>query len=1201
MIRSDDAWAAPFGELLRTHREAAALTQRELAERAGISAAAVRDLEQRRTLYPQAASVRSLSEALGLTGPAAEAFRQAAIRPTAPPAAPPVAAGPDGDAARAARILVLGPLVVSRDEAAVPFGSERQRTLLGRLALTPNEAVPRGELIDLLWPDGSPDSAVNLVQTYVTRLRRLLTPAEGSGGTLHFGPAGYLLRVGPAELDLLRFRGAVEQARPARPAVALELLVDALAVWRGAPAGDVGALAGHPRAVALTNERLQAAVRLADLADQLGDHVRAVTPLQALSEEHPLHEPVWGRLILALAASGLQAAALAAYEQIRGRLADELGIDPGPELAGFHRRVLRQQWTASASPAASAVRPAPPAASLAAPPPVPSPRMPAVVSAPPVPSQRMPTVVSAPPVPTPNPPMPAPGAAPAPLDRVRPLQVPAPVGDFTGRSGELMLLCELLRDERDPGSPAPVKVCAIAGPGGVGKTSLAVQAAHLMRADFTDGQLYADLHGDGAHPARPVDVLSQSLRALGVAAALIPTEEAECSALYRTTLADRRILIVLDNARDARQIRPLLPGAGACSVIVTSRRRMLDLEAATTIDLETMPVDEAVDLLAKIAGPARVLDDPEATAAIVRLCGHLPLAVRIAGARLVSRPNWTVDLLARRLDDEVRRLDELRAGDLQVGASFRLSYQDLAQPAARAFRLLAVAPIDDWSVPAAAALLGARPHDAEDLLDDLVDCSLLLTPAPGRYTFHDLLRLYARNLSLTEDGPLEQTGALERLFAYYLDRIVEAARIQHPNMVRLPDGDAAGSAHFADCDAALAWLDVELPQIVSIVEHAARRGPRSLAWIVADQLRGYFFSSRQATQWFATGRAGLEAAQQAGDLRAQAAMYQTLGQASWSIGDFRQSLEQYRLGLALAERTGWHPAVGYISHNIGLVHLALGEPEAAQQAYLEALAVCRRHQHEYVEAVTLNDLGMMCWELGRLKEAANHLALSLALNERGGNIDGEGINRHNLGLVLRELGDFDEARVQLERSLEIHQRTGSRYAYACGLEQLALVHAAAGQDHDTAIGLARAGLELMRSAQDRSSQAGLLVSLGALLFDAGHDDEAAQCTRDAYAIASAIGAPYLQTRALIGLVAAHLRDGETAAAAQAADTALDLARRGGYRMLEIDALVARAHACGDRDLYRTALRLSTDAGARERAVRIERLLGAGAATSGTRE
>ncbi|MER7004533.1 BTAD domain-containing putative transcriptional regulator [Dactylosporangium sp. NPDC000555] len=1126
-----------FGHLLRTWREVAALTQRELASLADISAAAVRDLEQRRTLYPHPASVRRLCEALGLTGDDAEALRRAAVRPTAP------AERFDTTAIRPVRILVLGPIAVQHGDTEAQFGADRQRTLLGRLALTPNEAAPRAELIDLLWPDEPPESAVSLVQTYVTRLRRLLNPSAAGpsrAGMLRSGPTGYLLRADADQLDLLRFRELVDQARDARPPAALDLLDNALALWRGAPAGDVGQLLGHPRSLSLTNERIEAALQQAEIADRLGCHGRSLTALRTLSEEHPLHEPLWGWLMLALAASGLQAAALDAYERIRGRLADELGIDPGPELAQFHRRVLRQHWSRT---------------SIEVPPPEPD----------------VPQVVS--------------------VEGNRPFQTPAPVADFTGREAQLRLLCELLR--RGPSGPAPISVmiCAIAGPGGVGKTSLAVQAAHLVRDDYPDGQLYADLRGDGLHPLRPIEVLSQLLRALGVTAALIPTDEAECSALYRSTLAARRVLIVLDNARDARQVRPLLPGWGGCGVIVTSRRRMVDLEAANAIDLETMPVDEAVDLFAKIAGPTRVFDDPVTAAAVARMCGGLPLAVRIAGARLANRPNWTVDTLARRLGDEVRRLDELRAGDLQVGATFQLSYQDLAEPTAKAFRLLAVGPINEWSVPAAAALLGLRQHEAEDVLDDLVDGSLLLTPAPGRYLFHDLLRLYARNLSLTDDGPIEQADALERLYTFYADRVAETATLQHPNMVRLL-GASGATGQFGDRDEALLWLDTELPEVVSIIEHASRQGPRPLAWTLADKLRGYFFSTRQATQWFATGKAGLSAAQQAGDRRAQAAMYQTLGQAHWSIGEFRQSLRQYRLGLALAESTSWFAAVSYINHNIGLVHLALGEPEQARKAYLEALAGCRAHGHDYVEAVTLNDLGMMCWELGQFAAAAAYLADALTLNQRGGNLDGEGINRHNLGLVLREMGRFDEALVQFEHCEGIHRRLGSRYAAASVLEQLALLYAETGHPQEKVIDTARFGLELIRATHDRPGLGGMLVTLGSLLFDAGQPDEAAQCMRDSYVLAQAVGAPYLQTRALIGLATAHLYDGAVREAGNAAQEALRLARKGGYRMLEADALVACAQSgCGSqRDLYEQALRISVDAGAQSRVARIERLM-----------
>ncbi|WP_344502095.1 BTAD domain-containing putative transcriptional regulator [Dactylosporangium maewongense] len=1189
--RMGDAGAVPFGDLLRMSREMAALTQRELALLSGVSVATVRDLEQRRTSHPHPGSVRRLCEALRLTGEDAAAFQRAAVRPASPGS--PAGEMPDASV----RVLILGPLVVRRGGADRRFGADRQRSLLGRLALTPNEAVPRTELIDLLWPSAPPESAVNLIQTYVTRLRHLLGPvAADSAQTsmLRSVPGGYMLRAGADQLDLLHFRELVERARAAEPAAALDLLDEALALWRAEAVCDVAALATHPRAVALTDERIMAVLRHADLADQVGRHERSLAMLRALSDAHPLHEPLWGRMILALAAGGLQATALAAYAQICARLADDLGIDPGPELAEFHRRVLRQHWRSEprqaiddwrASPAREQAPAVPPQPSPPPPPPPPS-----IPPQPPPPPSVLPP--SVPPQPPPPPPPATDVTGPA-ADRVRPFQVPAPVGDFTGRTAQLRLLCELMRNDVAAPVPIPVRICTIAGPGGVGKTSLALQAAHLMRADFPDGHLYADLRGDGADPARPVDVLSQALRGLGVEAASIPTDEAECSALFRTTVSVRRLLIVLDNARDARQVRPLLPGWGGCGVIVTSRRRMVDLEAATAVDLETMPVEDAVDLFAKIAGPSRVLADPAAAATVVRLCGRLPLAIRIAGARLASRPNWTVDTLARRLDDEVRRLDELRAGDLQVAASLRLSYQDLSEPAAQAFRLLALDPINSWSVPAAAALLGRTERDTEDLLDDLVDSSLLQTPSPGRYVLHDLLRLYARNLSAADDGPTAQAGAIDRLYAHYADRVAEAAQRQHPNMVRLPGPDRIAD-RFADPAAVMAWIEVEMPQIVAIVEHVAKRGPRPLAWMLADQLRGYFFSTRLAAPWFATGQAGLDAARACDDHQAQAAMHQTLGQAAWSIGDFQEALRQYRLGLTLAESVGWSEAVGYLNHNIGLVHLALGEPEAARAAYLDALTVCREHRHQYVEAVTVNDLGMMCWELGQLALAAEYLTDALRLNEHGGNVDGEGVNRLNLGLVLREMGRYAEARIQLERSAEIYEQIGSRYGKGAMLVQLALLESAVGPTDGPVIEMARTALELTRANQDRPSEADVLVSIGALLFEAGSPDEAAACIREGHELATAVAAPYLQCRALIGLVAVHLHEGAIATAMDAAREALRLARRGGYRMLEADALVACARArCGDEaSLLRQAEDIYVQGGSQARADRMVKKTGA---------
>ncbi|GIF53495.1 DNA-binding SARP family transcriptional activator [Asanoa ferruginea] len=649
-----------FGSQLRLKRQDAGLTQRELATRSGLSVAVIRDLEQGRTKQPQPRSIEALAGALRL-------------RP-APPARP---APPQRiETASQPVIQILGPLTLRFAGWGAGFGPG-PRTVLGRLALTPGQAVPRAELIDLLWPaEQPPASAVNLVQTYVSRLRRVLAPA----GLLSLVPGGYALAVSADHLDALRFGDLVDEAREVAtrdPARAGELLDRALALWRGDPLADLVALAEHPSVVTLREERVRAGLLRADVADACGEHDVAVRMLRPLTDRHPLHEPLHARLMLALAATGRQFEALELYDGIRQRLLEQLGVDPGPELAGYRQRVLRQQW-----------RP----------------------------------------------------AAARPVRATVPFQVPAAPADFTGRAAPLREVHRLLDQ------PTAAVVCAICGVGGVGKTAVAAMVASGLRAAYPDGQLFVDLRGSGPAPLHPVEALGSLLRALGVERDL-PADVTERAGLYRSILADRRVLVVLDDARDAAQVRQLLPGPGRCTALVTSRRRLVDLAGARLVDLDLLSAGEAVELLAAVAGRARVEAEPRAATALVVACGRLPLAVRIAGVRLASRPGWSLHAFVERLADERHRLDELRAGDLDVRATFERSYAQLAPPEARTFRLLALAPGVQIGLQAAAALLGIDPAAAEHGLDSLVSVNLLQWLPGDRFTFHNLLRLYAIELA----------------------------------------------------------------------------------------------------------------------------------------------------------------------------------------------------------------------------------------------------------------------------------------------------------------------------------------------------------------------------------------------------------------------------------------------------------------------
>ncbi|MFI6820505.1 tetratricopeptide repeat protein [Micromonospora sp. NPDC050187] len=1091
-----------FGDRLRRLRERAGLTQRELARAAGLSAAAVRDLEQGRSRVPRQRSVRPLVAALGLADEEARVFRAAAqvVRPN----------GDDqGSSDGPLRVTVLGPLTVHRGDRAVPLSAGRHRVVLGRLALTPNTAVSRDELVHLLWGEEPPPSAVNLVQTYVSRLRRILEPQRTAGArpeTLTLGSGGYRLTVTTEQLDLLAWRGLVTAARAAdaEPDAALALLDRAALIWLGSPVADIPELRDDPLVTGLREEQIGATILAARLAVGLTCGDQMLPRLRELARHHPLHEPLQACLVVTLAAAGQQAAALGAYEEIRRRLADELGIDPGPELATAHRTVLGQDWP---QPAAA------------------------------VPVGR-----------------PATGPV-----QVRPFQVPAPPADFTGRRDHLRRLGGLL--SRDPNLPAPstMVVAVVSGTAGVGKTALALRSAQLLRPAFPDGQLHVDLQGFGSRPVPPVEVLARFLRALDVADRRIPREEAESAALFRSLLTDRRMLVVLDNARNAAQVRALLPGTGGNAVLITSRNRLAGLAGALVVELGLPSAEEALDMLASVAGSARVTAEAAAAGELVQACGLLPIALRVAGGRLASRPRWTVRSALERLADRRHRLDQLRVGDVAVDASFDLSYQELSPKTARTFRLLALLPGETFSEPAAVALLGRAADEVDDDLHELVDGNLVQLTGGDRYRYHDLLRLYASRRSEAEDPAAERSAALDRLLTWYLEHVAAAMRLAYPEMVRLPV-DVSVVTPFPTEDAALAWLDEYVVGLTAAIQVAADGDSPVRAWQLADQLRGYFFLRRQGVPWLVTGRAGLAAAERADDPTARSAMLQTIGQAHWSVGQHELALAAYEEAATLAEQAGWRVGLAYQWHNIGLVQAELGRLDDAEDSYRRALRVGVGGPFDHVRAVTLNDLGTLCHERGRLDAAVAWFSAALEINQGGSRRQSAMANRGNLGIMLRQLGEFDAAREHLETALDHYRRSGGRKGELSILDELSQLHAQRGEP-EAAVAAAVRALELTRLLGDRRSEAAVLSTLGVALLCAGTLSEAGKRFRESLRLSRELSSPYFEVQARIGLSRIHVVGGLLDAARSEATAAVDQARRIGYRNLEGEALLALARAC----------------------------------------
>ncbi|MEN3358002.1 MAG: hypothetical protein V7637_1984 [Mycobacteriales bacterium] len=770
------------------------------------------------------------------------------------------------------------------------------------------------------------------------------------------------------------------------------------------------------------------------------------------------------------------------------------------------------------------------------------------------------------------------GPAPAPPagtpDHPVPAQLPANVSAFTGREADQRRLAQLIGGA----GGAAVVIAAITGPAGVGKTALAVHWAHRVRQQFPDGQLFLNLRGhDQGPPLRPIVALSRLLHGLGVPAEQVPVEVAEAGAFLRSMLADKRMLIVLDNVHGPEQVRPLLPGSPGCLVLVTSRDALTGLVArdgAYRVSLDVLTRAEARALLARLLGTDRVAAEPAATAELARLCGQLPLALRIAAANLTGRPTDTVAGFVGLLRaDRLAALDV--AGDEQGGvrAAFDLSYAALPEPARRLFRLLGLAPGAEVTAPAAAALAGGTVSEATRDLGRMAAAHLVEEHQPGRYTLHDLLRLYAAQQARRQDDPADLSAAVGRLLDWYLRAADHAAHLLYPQMLRLP---LPGPAHpppadppagpppagpppagFEDRAGALAWLAAERATLLAAVQHAVDHGPHETAWLLADTLRGYFWHTRHVVDWMWMAQAALPAAIADGDLRAQAAMHFSLGAAYYSVGRYPLAIQHYEHAADLAGQASWVEGQAAGLGNLGIVHTDLGDLRRAADCHRQALALNRQTGRLAGRANNLVNLGGLHRELGELRQAGESQAEALALYRQLGAPAGEAIALSNLGDVQRNLGRLDEAEAHLTRALALYREVGTRYGEAGTLRDLAAVHRDTGNDRK-ALEIAQAARALAQDIGDRRAEAHILNLLGSIQLRLGRARTAAALYQQALALARETGAHHPETDALIGLAAADRGRHQHAQAARHARLALALARQAGYRVLEGHALVVLA-------------------------------------------
>ncbi|BCB91942.1 AfsR/SARP family transcriptional regulator [Phytohabitans suffuscus] len=806
---------------------------------------------------------------------------------------------------------LLGPVEVRRDGQPLPLGGPRQRAVLAALALRANEVVSVDQLISAVW-DRVPASPSSNIRTYVRQLRQLLDGPDAGAARLLTRTPGYQLTVHPGELDVEVFeeltdRGVTALARDDLTA-GVAYLDRALRLWRGDPlAGLQPGPALAAEAVRLAERRLSAVEHLAQMRIRLGDYAEAVGELRRLVVSHPLREGLWAQLLLALYRGGRQAEALDAYQQVRRLLVTELGVEPGQELRRLHRAIVSDDLEHLFRPAADEPASAP------------DPREPAL---------------------SPH------------------RQLPMDIAEFTGRAAELRRLHTLAASTlADPGGAGggTGTVCAIVGSAGIGKTRLAVHAAHQLDADTV---LYADLAGftAGRTPLPPDTVLERLLRALGVAAERIPDDLDGRTTLYRDRLRDQRVVLLLDNAADTNQVRPLLPGSPGAFVLVTSRRSLAWLDGVHMVRLDMFTTDEAVALLARIAGRERIAADRAAARRVVELCGRLPAAVAVAGRRLETRTAWTPADLAARLDPADQRLTELTAGPLDIRAMFHLSYQGLPADQRRMFRLLALHPGPDATASSAAALAGIGPEYADLLLESLLDEHLIQQTRRGRYRLHDLLRGYAGEQARADESGAERDAATRRALTWYLHTAGRAGRLIDPDR-RLPDLDPSSAPRYGlavdSYEAALGWFEDEYQNLVAAVRLAAEHGLDDIACQLPGVTLPYFDLAGVWDDWITANLIALGAAERIGDPIAVADAVDRLGVAYTRAGRHAEAAAHHQRALSL--RRAAHDPAGQARtlHWLGAAYQGMGRRAKAVESLRLALLLFRINVDRRGEHLTL--------------------------------------------------------------------------------------------------------------------------------------------------------------------------------------------------------------------------------------------------------
>ncbi|AUG79459.1 hypothetical protein CFP65_4735 [Kitasatospora sp. MMS16-BH015] len=959
----------------------------------------------------------------------------------------------------ALRFQVLGPVQAWRGEQQLALGSPQQQAVLTALLLHQGRPVTTQDLVDGLWGENPPPQAVAALRTYVSRLRAVIEPnreVRARAELLVSVSDGYALRVAPEAVDLTVFDGLVAEASAARSAgdapEAHRLLVEALALWSGRPlAGVPGGYADAQR-LRLAERQITAWEERCATALDIGLHAEVVAELSTLAAEHPLRERLRELLMLALYRCGRQAESLGVYADTRKLLIDELGVEPGAGLATMHSRILAADPSLTLAPTAAADN-----------------------------SERDSGPVFTPPA-----------------------QLPADVSDFSGRAALVGELQGVLQNA----SGQAVVVTSLAGIGGVGKTTLAVHVAHSVRSEFPDGQLYVDLRGAGASPADPAVVLGDFLHALG--AAETPESLDQRAALYRSLLANRRMLILLDNAQDVNQLTPLIPGVAGCAVLVTSRSRLAGIPGAHLVDVEELTPEEALALFSAIVGEQRVAAEPEAALAVVTACGFLPLAVRIAAARLASRPRWSVSDLARRLADQRRRLAELQLGNLAVETTIGLGYGQLSTDEARAFRLLSLVDSPDLPLSAVTALLGVGEDRAEELAEALVEANMLECFTPGRYRYHDLLRLYAQHRNEKLKDTAAQDAARLRLLELLLASTTNAAQAIEPEeMLPAPLNPLRSAGlSFGSSRNGQDWLRQETALLLSSVESTVA-GPTELARPAVDLLivlNAMVEDPTHAARIRQTLQFAEAQARAREDRAVLARVHYALGFLRYVASDFQQAEVALRESLDHQDPDADRLLRCMVTNLLGMMLYLGNRVSEALPFFEEALASCIVINSRSGEARILGNIARVHLILGNPEAAVEAVHQAVATARASDNAPCLADTVYQLGIVLSSTGSPAEAATHLREARDLYQEQQNRFREAYTLARLAACLMSDGQSAEAAEAADEA-LVIARELDAAHCEGLANAALGEALLELGQPARGLACLQEAHAIFTRLGVP----------------------------------------------------------------------------------------------